>query len=176
MKSGTDHVFGRCAALLLVFLAACASTPPAPVVTSTPTPAPSSAPTPAASSSPAPAEPSAPTVLRPATRESTAVASLMDSARADTAAGRLANAAATLERALRIEPRNPRLWSELARVRFQQRDYAQAESTALRSESWAGRDNALRADNWRLIAAAREARGDSKGAQQARDAASRFEK
>jgi len=143
-------------------LAACAATPPAPVVTSTPAPGPS--------------EPTAPPVVRPATKESTAVASLMDSARADTAAGRLSNAAATLERALRIEPRNPRLWSELARVRFQQRDYAQAESTALRSESWAGKDNALRADNWRLIAAAREARGDSPGAQQAREAASRFEK
>jgi len=147
-------------------LAACAATPPAPVVSSTPAPSPA----------PAPGEPSAPPVVRPATRESTAVASLMDSARADTAAGRLSNAAATLERALRIEPRNPRLWSELARVRFQQRDYAQAESTALRSESWAGKDNLLRADNWRLIAAAREARGDSTGAQQAREAASRFER
>jgi len=155
---------------LLVLLAACAAQTPAPVVT------PSSSPSPPPSSSPVPAEPSAPPVLRPATRETGAVASLMDSARADTAGGRLANAAATLERALRIEPRNPRLWSELARVRFQQRDYAQAESTALRSESWAGTDNLLRADNWRLIAAAREARGNSDGARQAREAASRFEK
>jgi hypothetical protein len=60
--------------------------------------------------------------------------------------------------------------------RFQQRDYAQAESTALRSESWAGKDNLLRADNWRLIAAARDARGDTTGAQQAREAAGRFER
>lgn len=149
---------------MVLLLSACAATPPAPVVTSTPAP------------TPTPTEPSAPPVARPATKESTAVASLMDSARADSAAGRLSNAAATLERALRIEPRNPRLWSELARVRFQQRDYAQAESTALRSESWAGKDNLLRADNWRLIAAAREARGDSAGAQQARESASRFEK
>jgi len=157
----------------VLLVAGCAAAPPAPVVTSTPTPAPTETPTPAPS---APSVPVAPPVVRPATRESTAVASLMDSARADTAAGRLSNAAATLERALRIEPRNPRLWSELARIRFQQRDYAQAESTALRSESWAGKDNLLRADNWRLIAAARDARGDSAGAQQAREAASRFEK
>ena len=149
---------------MVLLLSACAATPPAPVVTSTPAP------------TPTPTEPSAPPVARPAIKESTAVASLMDSARADSAAGRLSNAAATLERALRIEPRNPRLWSELARVRFQQRDYAQAESTALRSESWAGKDNLLRADNWRLIAAAREARGDAAGAQQARESASRFEK
>lgn len=155
---------------VLLLLAGCAAQTPAPVVTSTPAPSPAPAP------SPVPSEPAAPQPLRPATRESTAVASLMDSARTDTAAGRLANAAASLERALRIEPRNPRLWSELARVRFQQRDYAQAESTALRSESWAGKDNLLRADNWRLIAAAREARGDSTGANQAREAASRFEK
>ena len=157
---------------MVLLLAACAATPPAPVVTSTPTPTPAPTETPA----PAPSTPVVPPVVRPATRESTAVASLMDSARADTAAGRLSNAAATLERALRIEPRNPRLWSELSRIRFQQRDYAQAESTALRSESWAGKDNLLRADNWRLIAAAREARGDSTGAQQAREAAGRFEK
>ena len=152
-------------AAILLLLAGCAAQTPAPVVTTTPTPSPTETPV-----------PPSPTVLPPATQESTAVASLMDSARADTAAGRLSNAAATLERALRIEPRNPRLWSELARVRFQQRDYAQAESTALRSESWAGKDNLLRADNWRLIAAARDARGDSAGAQQAREAASRFEK
>src|SRR6266581_2730453 len=94
-------------------------------------------------------------------------------ARAETAAGRLANAAASLERALRIEPRNPRLWQELARVRLKQGDYAQAESTAARSNSWAGSDNALRAENWRLIAHAREARGDAEGAKGALEAAER---
>ena len=123
---------------------------------------------------PKPEPPPPPVVAAP--KENIAIAGLMESARADAAAGKLPNAAASLERALRIEPRNPRLWSELARIRFQQRDYAQAESTALRSESWAGKDNLLRADNWRLIAAARDARGDSAGAQQAREAASRFEK
>ena len=89
----------------------------------------------------------------------------MQSARSDSASGRLTNAAATLERAMRIEPRNPRIWQELARVRLKQGEYAQAESTAARSNSFAGSDNALRADNWRLIAQAREARGDSQGAQ-----------
>jgi Tfp pilus assembly protein PilF len=97
----------------------------------------------------------------------------MDGARADSAAGRLANAAASLERALRIEPRNPRLWQELARVRLKQGDYAQAESTAARSNSWAGGDHALRAENWRLIAQAREARGDADGARAALEAAER---
>jgi Tfp pilus assembly protein PilF len=82
----------------------------------------------------------------------------MENARADLAAGRLANAAAALERALRIEPRNPRLWQELARVRLQQGEYAQVESLAARSNTWAGTDEHLRAENLRLIDAARAAR------------------
>ena len=124
--------------VVVLLLAGCAAPTPAPVEQSKP-------------------EPTAPPV-RPATRETTAVASLMDSARQDAAAGRLVNAAATLERALRIEPRNPRLWSELARVRLQQGEWAQAEQTALRSNSFAGNDSDLRSDNARIIAAARERR------------------
>jgi Tfp pilus assembly protein PilF len=91
----------------------------------------------------------------------------MQNARDDVAAGRLANAAASLERALRIEPRNPRLWHELAQVRVKQGQYAQAESVAARSNSWADTDNTLRGANWRLIAQTREARGDAEGARAA---------
>ena len=110
----------------------------------------------------------------PAARtENLAIAGLLEGARTDAAAGRLANAAASLERALRIEPRNPRLWQELARVRLKQGDYAQAESTASRSSSFAGGDSALRAENWRLIAQAREARGDAEGARAALETAER---
>jgi Flp pilus assembly protein TadD len=94
----------------------------------------------------------------PPRAETTAVAGLMESARADTAAGRLSNAAATLERALRIEPRNARLWHDLAQVRLQQRDYAQAESLAARSNTLAGNDADLRAANQRLIEDARARR------------------
>jgi Tfp pilus assembly protein PilF len=75
------------------------------------------------------------------------------------AAGRLANAAASLERALRIEPRNPRLWHELAQVRLRQGEYAQVESLAARSNAWAGSDSTLREDNQRLIEQARQAAG-----------------
>jgi predicted Zn-dependent protease len=83
----------------------------------------------------------------------------MDTARADMAANRLGSAAATIERALRIEPRNPRLWQELARVRLKQGEYGQAESTAARSNSFAGSDTALRAENQRIIEQARAASG-----------------
>ncbi len=138
---------------MAVLIAGCASVrEPAPVSESAPAPTPGPAPR----------------------AENVAVAGLMDSARADLAAGRLANAAASLERALRIEPRNPRLWQELARVRLKQGDYAQAEGVAARSNSWAGADNALRAENWRLIAQAREARGDSEGARAALETAERI--
>lgn len=127
---------------------------------------------------PAPVEPApasvpaqAPAPQASAPQENVAIAGLMESARADAAAGRLPNAAASLERALRIEPRNPRLWQELARVRLQQGDYSQAEGLALRSNAWGGADNPLRAENWRLIAQARQARGDADGARKAQDLA-----
>jgi Tfp pilus assembly protein PilF len=109
----------------------------------------------------------------PPRQENIAIAGLMDSARADAAAGNLAGAAASLERALRIEPRNPRLWHELARVRLKQGQHAQAESVAARSNSWAGDDKMLRAENWRLIAQAREARGDAEGAKAALEQSNR---
>jgi Tfp pilus assembly protein PilF len=145
---------------LAAILGGCASVPlPAPA------PAPESAPAPASAPAAEPAH---------GTRgENIAIASLLEGARTDTAAGRLTNAAATLERALRIEPRNPHLWQELARVRLKQGNYAQAESVAARSNSWAGSDRALRAGNWRLIAQAREARGDAAGARAALEAAER---
>src|SRR5438067_8168591 len=112
----------RLAALIVVALAACAAPQPAPVESAPPVVAAPPVEQPAPVPSPAPST----------ARESVAVAGLMDSARTDAASGRLAEAAATLERALRIEPRNPRLWQELARVRLQQGDFAQAESTAQR--------------------------------------------
>ncbi len=101
---------------------------------------------------PAPA-PSAPPPLpeTPLARESVAIAGLMESARNDAAAGRLVQAAGTLERALRIEPRNPRLWHELAKVRLRQGDAAQAANLAARSNSFAGSDSALRAANRSII-------------------------
>jgi tetratricopeptide (TPR) repeat protein len=103
--------------------------------------------------------------------DNSAVVALMDSARNDVAGGKPDAAVASLERALRIEPRNPRLWQELARLRLQQGQYQQAEGMATRSNSWAGDDRILRADNWRLIGEARLKRGDHQGAQAAFDKA-----
>jgi predicted Zn-dependent protease len=91
----------------------------------------------------------------PAHRENVAIAGLVESARSDANSGRLVQAAATLERALRIEPRNPRLWHELARVRLRQGDTAQAANLAARSNSFAGSDAALRSANQSIIEQAR---------------------
>ena len=85
------------------------------------------------------------------------------------------NAAASMERAIRLEPKNPRLWQELARLRLTQRDYAQAEQVAMRSNTFTRGDYALRAENWNIIAQAREARGDASGARSARELAKRVE-
>ncbi|HXI38088.1 MAG TPA: tetratricopeptide repeat protein [Burkholderiales bacterium] len=124
--------------LLILLLAGCAQAP-----------APAPAPEP---------PPVAETPIKPAPQENVAIAGLLQSARSDSAAGRLTNAAATLERALRIEPRNPRLWHELAKVRLRQADYSQAESLAARSNTYAGTDTELRAANQKIIADARSAR------------------
>src|SRR5947207_2661891 len=133
----------RYALAFAAFLAGCATTPgPAP----TPAPEPDLPPVQIPEAVPAPAPVPGPAPAPAARTENVAIAGLMDTARADAAAGRLANAAATLERALRIEPRNPRLWHELARVRLKQGQYAQAESVAAGCNSWAGSDNALRGE------------------------------
>ncbi len=99
--------------------------------------------------------------------DNAAVLALVDGVYVDVDAGRLPNAVAGLERALRMEPKNPRLWQELARVRMKEGDYTQAESLAARSNSWAGDNNDLRAENWRVISEARTARGDEAGARAA---------
>ena len=84
-------------------------------------------------------------------------------------------AAGQLERALRIEPRNAVIWHNLAIVRYRQGNYAQAESVALRADSFSQDDTQLRLRNWRLIAAARQERGDVEGARAAREKAERIQ-
>lgn len=102
-----------------------------------------------------------------------AVISLLDTARSQSAAGKLDMAGASLERALRIEPRNPQLWQELARVRLQQGQYREAESLAAKANILSGADMNLRAENWQIIGQARTRLGDHQGAQAAFEKAER---
>jgi len=85
----------------------------------------------------------------PAARE------LASSADAAMARGDLSTSAASLERALRIEPNNAGLWSRLAEVRLRQGDRAQAEQLALKANGLAGGDAALRSRNDKIVAQAR---------------------
>jgi predicted Zn-dependent protease len=114
-------------------------------------------------------------VPKPVVSGNQAVVALLDRARLDTGAGRREAAGASLERALRIEPRNAWLWHELAQLRLAQGQYAQAISLAQKSSSFAGRERGLRALNWRVIGNARVAQGDAVGAEQALKLAAELE-
>jgi predicted Zn-dependent protease len=96
-----------------------------------------------------------------------AVIALLDRAQTDNESGQREAAGASLERALRIEPRNPWLWLELAQVRLAQGQYAQAITLAGKSNSFAGHQSRVQAENWQVIGQARVAQGDSAGAEQA---------
>jgi Tfp pilus assembly protein PilF len=113
----------------------------------------------------------------PPVSQNAAVVALVDRAQSDFRAGEIARSAAALERALNIEPRNPMLWHELARLRLAEGRYDQAEALAAKSNAWAARDDKrLRAANWRLIGEARAYRGDSAGALDAYTRAAELEK
>lgn len=95
------------------------------------------------------------------------VLSLVRQARESRKAGKLDAAGSALERALRIEPRNPWVWQALAGLHLQQGLAEQAESEALKANSLARRNPWIEVENWRVIAAARGLRGNAAGAAQA---------
>jgi predicted Zn-dependent protease len=100
-----------------------------------------------------------------------AVASLMSLALNQQQLGNLPQATSTIERALRIEPENPRLYRQLADLQLLQKHYGQAEQLALKGLALAVGQPQLVAQLWRLIAVARGHTGDTLGAQQAVDKA-----
>jgi predicted negative regulator of RcsB-dependent stress response len=112
------------------------------------------------------AESAAEALPEPVKSDNRAVIALLDLAKTDNEAGKREAAGASLERALRIEPRNPWLWHELAQLRLTQGQYEQSISLARKSNSFAGQDRRLQALNWRVIGNARVAQGDSSGAEQ----------
>ena len=90
-----------------------------------------------------------------------AVVSLLNTASAQSRAGDYARAAATLERAIAIEPDNAWLWYRLADTRLEEGRLEQAAGLAAKSQSLATADRSLQADNWRLIAEVRRRQGDA---------------
>jgi len=96
-----------------------------------------------------------------------AVVALLDTAEQQANDGDLEAAAASLERAIRIDPRNAALWYHLATVRLSQGNPAAAEQMAVKSNSLATGNTAQQARNWNLIARARRSLDDETGAQEA---------
>lgn len=147
--------------LIMVFLGGC-TVPVYEPAPSPPPPRPSPAPAPPPREVPAPVPPPAPPppVLEPAPPppppppSATATAALLAQSRTQAAAGNFPLATATLERALRIDPRDGRLWLELGRLKLRQGDRTQAHSMGQRALALAGADQALQAECEKLIAAA----------------------
>lgn len=139
------------------------------------------APAPYPSTMPRPTEPTAPTSRpygvqedgeyprNPEAVSGPAVLKMLEQARGELAAGRPDQAIAALETALHIEPRNPFIWQQLASTHLAQHLPDQAEHKAQRSNSFARGNPFIEAENWRLIAAARQERGDLTGARAARE-------
>ena len=69
-------------------------------------------------------------------------------------------AASSLERALRIEPRNGRLWSRLAQVHHDQKSWKKAIQIAAKSNTLSGGNSNLLRKNWVLMADSYDALGD----------------
>jgi predicted Zn-dependent protease len=86
--------------------------------------------------------------------------------------GNYAEAAASLERAIRIQPKNPELWHVLADVRLKQQQPGLAEDLAKKSNLLAKSNQELIRSNWITIAESRRLKGDSAGASEAMDKAS----
>jgi len=156
---------------MMTLLSSCATTseqrqPPAPA-----TPAPPAPQAPATSKPSPPAPPPGPEH----TPQQPAVVALLDEAERYDALGQRDQAAASLERALRIQPRDATLWHRLARIRFAQGQLQQAQTLAARSNALAGNDHRLKAANWHLIADAKAKMGDADGAARARQNARQFD-
>lgn len=104
----------------------------------------------------------------PVAKEGRAAGTLLASARQNVRAGQFSQAEMVLERALRLEPRNARLWHEMAQVKYGQRDYGQVVQCCIKSNSLAGRDYGLIQQNWRLMEKAYMELGQPEKARQAR--------
>ncbi len=96
---------------------------------------------------------------------------LVSQAQAQVTAKNYAVAASSIERALRIEPANPLLWIELAKVRQAEGNYVQAENMARKAVSMSVQAPKAQAQAWELIAQSYRARGKNLEAQQADDKA-----
>jgi predicted Zn-dependent protease len=139
------------------------STPPV-----SPPPGPGTAqpqPAPPAEATPVPEQPPRPPPkqfkLSPATN------ALVQQAHTQAHAGAFAPAAASIERALRIEPQNPLLWIELGQIRLSENNPAQADAMGRKALALGTGDSQAQASAWRLIAESLRVRGRNQEAAEA---------
>lgn len=179
MRRSTRHIVALC---VLATLTGCAtkpfekgepagSTTPSPVgrgptIPEVPPPGPGPESTEPVIEAPAPSLPKERPKVAPATL-SPASKALVGQAQAQRKKGDLPGATVSLERALRIEPRNPLLWIEMGRLRMDQRNYPQAEAMGRKALSMAIGDGRTQSAAWLLIADALRARGRNPEAQEA---------
>lgn len=98
-----------------------------------------------------------------------AVTELSEAASAAERDGDIERATMLLERALRIEPRDPELLQHMAEIKLDREDWDQAESYASRSFDVGPRLGEICQRNWRTMALARERQGRYEAARQARE-------
>jgi len=105
---------------------------------------------------------------------SPAVGALVASASQNSKSGELDAAVTTIERAIRIEPRNANLYYKLAVIRLKQSKPRLAEDLAKKSALLASNDKQLKKHSWLLIAKARELQQDYDGSKEALEKANNF--
>jgi tetratricopeptide (TPR) repeat protein len=94
---------------------------------------------------------------------------LLDDADKFASKGQTEKAVATIERALRVEPKNALLWHYFSVFRMQQQQWQQAIAMARKSNALAKNNKQLMSDNWAIIAAAYDNLGNKKKANEARN-------
>jgi len=103
-----------------------------------------------------------------------AVGALVSAADQSNSSGNLDAAVATIERAIRIEPRNAALFYKLAELRLKQSKPRLAEDLAKKSALLASNNPSLKKQSWLLIGNARVMQRDYAGAKAARAKAAQF--
>ena len=105
---------------------------------------------------------------------SPAVGALALAANQSSKSGDIEAATTTIERAIRIEPRNATLYYKLAVLKLKQSKPRLAEDLAKKAVLLATNDPQLKKHSWLLVARAREIQGDIRGGKEARTNADKF--
>ena len=137
------------------------SEPAPPPATTGPSTAPPAAQPGTAQPEPGTPSPAVPEPPRPPPKQfklGPATAALVAQARKQETGGNYEPAAATIERALRIEPENPLLWIELGQIRLSEGNAAQADGMGHKALALATGDAQAQSSAWRLIADSLRAR------------------